>query len=57
MLVSVEAATKTGAARNARKKMREKGYFKGWYFVDAKPVVKHPDKKLYIWDVSYRRKK
>ena len=54
ILISVEATTRTGAIRNARKKMREKGYVKGWHFVSAKPRVKHPDKKLYIWDVSYR---
>jgi hypothetical protein len=54
LLVTVEASTREGAIRKARGKIKERCRERKCRLVGAMPKVKHPDKKLYLWDVSYR---
>ena len=53
--VSVTSVTWLGATKKARQLLLKKDE-KGWKFVGAVPTYKNPDKKEYIWAVSYRKR-
>jgi hypothetical protein len=53
--VSVTSVTQAGAKKKARQLLNKKGE-KGWKLVGAVPTYKNPDKKEYIWAVSYRKR-
>ena len=57
LMATVEASTRTGAIRKARQSIRAKGHDDKWKLVGAVPKLKHQDKKLYLWDVTYRKGK
>jgi hypothetical protein len=58
--VSVTSITQAGAKKKARQLLNKKGE-KGWKLVGAVPSYRHheamnPDKKEYVWAVSYRKR-